>query len=61
MPLEIARAGILIGVFVLVGSVPLLLFGTPGTPEYAISLFSALIGAVFTVGLIIIVRLANRR
>jgi hypothetical protein len=61
MPVEIARAGILIGVFVLVASVPLLIFGTPGTPEFAITVFTVLIGTVFTLGIILVVRLSKRR
>lgn len=61
MPIELARAGILIGAFILVPSVPLLLFGTPGTPEYAITQFTAAIGVVFTFAVVLAVRLANRR
>ena len=55
-----ARAGILIGMLMIVPGVPLLVFGTPGTPEYAITLFTVLIGAVFVVAISVAVRISQR-
>ncbi|HAJ34972.1 MAG TPA: hypothetical protein DCL15_04705 [Chloroflexi bacterium] len=57
---EIARAGILIGAFLLVGGVPLLFVVEPGTGEHAITLFTVLFGVVFLVALGIVVRLSQR-
>jgi hypothetical protein len=61
MPIEVARAGLLIGAFILIPSVPLLLFGTPGTAEYTVTQFTVIIGLVFTLAIVLAARLANRR
>lgn len=55
-----ARAGILIGMLMIVPGVPLLLFGTPGTPEYAITLLTVLIGTIFVVSIGVAVRISQR-
>lgn len=56
---EIARAGLLIGSFLLVGSVPLLFVVQPGTGEHVITLFTVLIGLLFVVGLGIVIRVSR--
>jgi len=57
---EIGRAGMVIGCLLLVGGIPLLLVVQPGTAEYVITLFTVLIGIVFTVAMVVIVRMSQR-
>ncbi|MBE2238891.1 MAG: hypothetical protein IAE81_13955 [Caldilineaceae bacterium] len=57
---EIGRAGILIGCLLLIGGIPLLFVVQPGTAEYVITLFTVLIGIVFTVAMVIIIRRSQR-
>lgn len=56
---EIARAGLLIGSFLLVGGVPLLFVVQPGTGEHVITLFTVLIGLTFVIGLGIVIRISG--
>ena len=55
-----AHAGILIGMLMIVPGVAMLFLNTPGTSEFAISLFTVLIGAVFVVAISVAVRMSRR-
>ncbi|HQY92833.1 hypothetical protein [Caldilinea sp.] len=56
---EIGRAGILIGSLLLVAGIPLLFVVQPGTAEYVITLFTVLIGIIFTLAMVLIVRMSQ--
>jgi len=56
---EIGRAGILIGSLLLVVGIPLLFVVQPGTAEYVITLFTVLIGIIFTLAMVLIVRMSQ--
>lgn len=53
------KAFLSIGVFIGGGGLVLLLMITPGTPEYVLSLCSALIGAVIVAGVVVVYRMMN--
>jgi hypothetical protein len=53
------KAFLSIGVFIGGGGLVMLLIIAPGTPEYVLSLCSALIGAVIVVGVAIVYRVMN--
>lgn len=57
---EIVRAGLVIGSLMLVTGIPLLFIVTPGSAEQVITLFTVLIGIVFLVALVIVVRIYQR-
>ena len=57
---DVAKAGIVIACLMLVGGVPLLIFGTPGTGAYTVTIFTVLIGVVFIVAIGIVVRIGRR-
>jgi hypothetical protein len=56
---EIGRAGILIGSLLLVAGIPLLFVVQPGTAEYVITLFTVMIGIIFTLAMVLIVRMSQ--
>jgi hypothetical protein len=53
------KAFLSIGVFIGGGGLVLLLMITPGTPEYVLSLCSALIGGVIVAGVVVVYRMMN--
>ena len=53
------KAFLSIGVFIGGGGLVMLLMIAPGTPEYVLSLCSALMGAVIVVGVVIVYRVMN--
>jgi len=57
---DIARAGLLIGCFLLVMGLPLLLFTQPGAGEYYITLFIVLVAILFMAAVIFAVRMSRR-
>jgi uncharacterized membrane protein len=57
---DVARAGIVIGCFLLVSGLLLLLMVQPGTAEYYITLFVVLVAIVFTAAIAFAVRMSQR-
>ena len=57
---DVARAGLLIGCFLLVMGLPLLLFTQPGTGEYYITLFIVLVAILCTAAIVVAVRMSQR-
>jgi hypothetical protein len=57
---ELGRAGFRIGFLIVVPSFFLMFFLEPGTPEYAITLFTLVIGVVFLVAISLLVLYTRR-
>jgi uncharacterized membrane protein len=57
---DVARAGIVIGCFLLVSGLLLLLMVQPGTAEYYITLFVVLVAIIFTAAIAFAVRMGQR-
>lgn len=57
---ELGRAGFRIGFMIVVPSFFLMFFLDPGTPEYAISLFTLVMGVIFLVAVTLLVLYARR-
>jgi len=56
---DVARAGIVIGCFLLVSGLLLLLMVQPGTAEYYITLFVVLVAIIFTAAIALAVRMSQ--
>ena len=57
---ELGRAGFRIGFLIVVPSFFLMIFLDPGTPEYAITLFTLVMGVVFLVAVTLLVLYTRR-
>ena len=57
---ELGRAGFRIGFIIVVPSFLLMIFLDPGTPEYAITLFTLVMGVVFLVAVTLLVLYTRR-
>lgn len=53
------KAFLSIGIFIGGGGLVMLLMIAPGTPEYVLSLCSALIGGVIVAGVVVVYRMMN--
>ncbi len=58
---EFGRAGLLIGMFVLLPSGALLLAVEPGSAEFVISAIAFGIGLIFSIAIIVLIRVGTRR
>lgn len=61
MDSNMGRAGFQIGIFIMLVSGGLLFVVERGTAEYAISLITFLIGLIFLLGIVIVVRWSQRQ
>ncbi|MFN8445253.1 MAG: hypothetical protein U0175_30980 [Caldilineaceae bacterium] len=57
---QLGRAGLNLGVWVTLVSGVLLFFNERGSAEFYISLFTFLLGALFTIGIVIAIKLGQK-